>query len=226
MTKRIHRSGYHIEWNKKYGNKTSSEDRIENQANETDQDDLVPELTYADEVVDSTVEYSEENETINAAVQEEGLSVSNTRDSQIEDDHSIGQDNLPIAQVDRGPPIEESVNHDSDTVVKEKSDSIGKILGDIGKIMLFLGILLIIGSLFLYFGFNGLANLFGTLVFSGNGFLVGVLGFLLFLIILIAVFLFAFIVEAIGGYLVGLLVGSILIVLGVSLMLISNKLKN
>jgi hypothetical protein len=69
----------------------------------------------------------------------------------------------------------------------------------VGYVMLGLGAYLLIGALFSYLGFWILENLFYSLVFSGNGIIAGILGFILFLIIV----LFVFIAYAIVHYVLG-----------------------
>jgi hypothetical protein len=94
----------------------------------------------------------------------------------------------------------------------------------LGILMIIFGGLLLIASLFIVFGFNGLSNLFANLVFSGNGFVAGFLGFLLFLLILVLVILFVIFVQLIGGPMVGLIVGGSLVLIGVLFLILSTVL--
>ena len=75
-----------------------------------------------------------------------------------------------------------------------------------GNIMFILAGFFLLGTIFAYFGLWALESIFYSLVFSGNGFIVGVLGFFLFLIIFIIVFIaYAVVAWGLGGALNGLI---------------------
>lgn len=221
VTKRVHRPGYHIEWNKNY---SKSERQVANEKAQETSDFATNSLgtTVSVDHLDAELEASVLNQKEEAVDKDDFGSPKSSKEPH--DTSKEIQENTKGAFVFGRKSIfrpHESKVDVEDDEEDEKKEPNGEIISGIGVGLIILGVMLMIGSLFLVFGFGGLGNLFTALVFSGNGFVVGFLGFLLFILILLVIGLFVVIVEfVLGGAYAGFVVGSILIVAGIVLMLI------
>jgi hypothetical protein len=93
-----------------------------------------------------------------------------------------------------------------------------------GYVMLGIAVFLLLGSFLAYFGLWSLESLFYGLVFSGSGIIVGIFGFILFLIILlICLIAYALVEYLLGGYIIGIIVTAIFAVIGGICLLIANN---
>lgn len=215
VTKRVHNPGFHVEWHKNYSKDLGSDkdEKLKNDAEEQ-------EILEKDEIIDSLT---------NSSIQSPEVQVSVPVERSKEPNDLLKDD---VDQLSENGETSETSDQESTTnqskISKKKRAARGdgtgmEALGAIGAGLAILGAVLLIGSLFLFFGFAGFGGLFNVLVLSGNGFAVGLLGFILFLIILVVVILFVAIVEFIlGGYQLGFILGGILLGLGLLLMLISQ----
>lgn len=222
VTKRVHRPGYHIEWNKNYS-ANAREVATENEMDAAQDSSkrtasptrLNPAGMHFEEGLEASIAREEEKtlETLDFN------SPKNPKNVQNEQKGAQDSKNWEFDPGSKGSyrPYDTIVD---DEVQKRRSNA--RIINGIAIGLIILGLMLFIASLFLVFGFNGLGGLFNSLVFSGNGFFVGLLGFLLFLLILLVIVLFVVIVEfVLGGAYVGFVFGSSLVVAGLVLLLIN-----
>lgn len=215
VTKRIHRKGYHIEWHKN-DTKTSKISRKTVDANtEKKQADLSADVT----TFDSLSNTSETDKNFEKLAFEETNLESDIADQTTEENSETDQ-NFSIQKIiNENKFISKSKAQNSKI---EDTDSDSGHFGTMSYLLLSLGFLFLVGSFFLVFGYLGLEVLFELLVFGGNGILLGVLGFILFLLILVLVGLFILLIEAIGGVKVGLIIGITLMLVGLVLLIIDH----
>lgn len=207
VTKRVHRKGYHIEWHKS-DTKTSKISRKNVHTN--------IEKAQAELSVESTSETDRDFQ--NLAFEESNLE-SDIVDLTTNESRETEQ-NFSIPKI-----ITENKFIPKSIVQKSKiedTDSDSGHFGTMGYLLLSLGFLFLVGSFFLVFGYLGFEVLFELLVFGGNGIVLGVLGFVLFLLILVLVGLFILLIEAIGGVKIGLIIGITLMVAGLVLIIINH----
>jgi len=215
ITKRVHRKGVNIEWHKNYSTHQSSNGRsISND---------VLELDFSDKV--------EINST-------DSIPCINWKDS-IYVEHTLIPVNYPLSnnKIKHGKKVipevrtNENIVQSDKTIKRRVKHSVNaaldsdELLKSIGVILLVIGGIIILTSFIVMSGFVGFTNLFSSLVLSGNGFAAGVLGFLLFLLLVVVFLLFLFLIEAIGGFIIGLTLGLILLGVG-GILLLVNPLLN
>lgn len=224
VTKRVHNPGFHIEWHKNYSKDLSSERKDERKNNAEDQEVVLANSSEMVETIDSLTNNSIEIPVVQTSVEEER----SIKPSELLKDDAV---QLPESGIISEKPDQEKTTNQKSNSKHKKSASgggmAGEALGAIGATLAILGAVLLIGSLFLFFGFNGFGFLFDVLVMSGNGFVIGLLGFILFLIILLIVVIFVAIVKyVLGGYQLGFILGGIFLGLGLLLMLLSQAVSN
>lgn len=221
VTKRHYNKGFNVEWHKNYITKHSSKAE---QEIELDNNLVSDEVESFSQDVDSVAQMVLQNDVL---IHEESFEVKTTVDE--EPINYTGNSQLPSKlkqtifkrmsnsknRIRSLLPLSRA--QDSSAAEGGSSD---ELLIIIGFILLFLGIFLILGSLYFVFGFPGLNGLFSTLVFSGNGFIAGLFGFLLYLLILLLVILFVLLVQFVLGYLLGLILGLSFLAAGIVLLLI------
>lgn len=195
VTKRVHRPGFHVEWRKHYSQSNVSDtsgEKLENPGQAKEQRSELPSdlnTTSADSLV------SKEANTSIAPERRTYQPIANTFETVKESFAAAFQKQSNAIAVQKSTPLPYIYVQ-------------GKNLQIWGYAFLGFGVLLILGSVFLVFGTNGFSGLYNSLVFGGNGLAAGILGFLLFLLILLVVFLFAVIVEfGLGGPTNGFIVG-------------------
>jgi hypothetical protein len=220
ITKRVHRGGYYVQWNKNYGINMDAAQEEDGDAIESSPKDLIETIGEIDEVADTLVPFHKDTQVEGDFVSEENPSESNVPIYYEEPPPK----NQKITVIDNYIERIKGIEIVKDPFKGEEKLSEGNsvnagLLRVLGIIMICFGGMLIIASLFLFFGFNGLAGLFASLVFSGNGFVAGLLGFLLFLLILLVLILFVLFVQVIGGSTVGLIIGGSLILIGLLFLL-------
>jgi len=218
ITKRVHRRGVTIEWHKKYStighlNKNSSKKK-----------EL--ELSFSDEVKGSTCDSVELGIGIYFVEEKQNIepihySFSNTKRTEV----------VPKKEVIHELETRGHIVQFDESVKKSKTYSANAVLGSdelfktIGVVLLILGGIIILTSFIALSGFIGFENLFSSLVLSGNGIAASFLGFLLFLLLLVLFILFLLLIEAIGGFIVGLTLGLVLLGVG-GILLLVNQLLN
>jgi hypothetical protein len=213
VTKRVHRKGFHVEWNRHYttnsgsnrgevDDKTRDQIAVERKKNQSNSPTDSILLTFSEMALLS-------NQSIGKDEVFDQMPGSKKRNTRLE---NAAESPLMKFREVAQPTTQRSTEPDFDEDEQEMTWS--EAFGGIAWVLIALGTLLLIGTLVYLFGYGGFVNLFNLLVFSGNGFLFGALGFLLFLAIFIAVIGFALIVEflfkgPILGYIIGfLLIGS------------------
>lgn len=212
VQKRIHRRGFHIEWHNNYAKKSvvdqnDDENNLSIELDEVVEEDLINDTQNATitevEVIDTSTSI-EKDEMSEKIVDNIGLKLGWEKVCQI----------WPVSTY-----FFKEINTKSAENDGNHSNAKPTTLELIAMFFAVMAVITLVGSLFLYFGFHGFGKLFNALVFSGNGFFVSVLGFILFLIILVLVFICVALVEFVfGGYFNGFIIGSccalIVIVLG------------
>jgi len=218
ITKRVHRKGVNIEWHKNYSTHQNSN------SNSVSIDVL--ELEFSDKVginAGDSIQFVSCIDSIHAeqtltsvhyslsSRKNKGIESRKKRVSKILAKAQLLQFDKSIKKIEKKP-----VN----TVLYTD-----ELLKKIGIIILIIGGGIILTSFIVMSGFVGFTNLFSSLVLSGNGFTAGVLGFLLFLLLVVVFLLFLFLIEAIGGFIIGLTLGLILLGVG-GILLLLNLLLN
>lgn len=216
VTKRVHRPGFHIEWKKNYriqkDNVTAIEPSNTVQLSEVTEDEkpnstldkeVVPNVLRDEKSADDRQETSKEKSPVSKNLEEESTRRINLKQSRFYN------------------PVE--WNFKRDEVVESRSyDG----LRTFGNVLFFIAGFFLLGVIFAYFGLWALESVFYSLVFSGNGFIVGVLGFLLFLVILLVVFVAYGVVEFIlGGPLAGLIACGVCVAAGFLCYAIANGME-
>jgi hypothetical protein len=202
VTKRVYNKGFYIDWNHS-SKKNSKKDKAQVENDEREITKLKGATTYSIKDSLKTSSYKMANVfevPVNKEVERNQVTLKRFKST------GVIQNAVPT-------PINFK-NHtffknDAKLRSAEKSPS-----STIGTILIILGISLCIGSLILIFGYPTLENLFQALVFSGNGFVVGLLGFILFLLIAATIALIVFLVELMGGAVIGFVVGGLFIIMG------------
>lgn len=210
MTKRVHRKGFHIEWNKRL----NSDDKVSIKSYSTIQStsekanvdcDILDELNEQD--LNTTVDLSTLEPILKPVVRFPELYPDKFKGQKIttqKESHNI------------------SISDQEFTPVNQTS----KNLMYIGYFFMALGVMLLLGSIFASFGFPNMSGLFQALVFSGNGFFVGFLGFLLFILIFLLILVFTLIVtEIFGGPFGGAIAGGSFLIVGFGIFLIAKFLE-
>lgn len=217
VTKRVHRPGYHIEWKKHYKTQKSSKEykeldgvskTLEMDALKVQEAAFLTERSYELEpLLDIS---STEKEQVLLDVVEEELKEHNSKEQR------------EIRRTRKYAPFE-SLKERTQKKSKQRLRGIPE-LRNIGYVLLGIAGFLLIGVFFAYFGLWALESLFYNLVFSGNGIVAGILGFVIFLIILLLVFLaFAIVEYLMGSYIIGLIVAGITAAVGGLCLLIANN---
>ena len=215
VTKRVHRKGFNVEWRKNYITQNSNK-----QERSSKQDDIkLNHMEMLDEDVVDSIELVSENVVVKSSDEHVCYSTSmkddNGRQSRI---NVIEKDkrNITYLPLKIKPLLTFTVEKNKLNEADEADD----LMAILGFILLVLGVFLLLGCLFVFFGFPGLNGLFSTLVFSGNGLIAGIFGFLLFLLIVLLVILFVLLIQFVLGYLMGLILGATFMVAGIVLILI------
>lgn len=205
VTKRLYTKGYNIERNKIYSfkstlnqNKKEQDIEIKNDLSENDSSDQSSIKTKEELVNEDSyfVEYNSDSVVLKIDVIEKNKEWEDTLEV-IEEVPSVqNKDKTEVSQ-------------------KDKKKSKKQKLKIWGIVLLGLGILFWLGALSVEGEF--LYNVFDALVFSGNGFFVAILGFIVFLGIGASIVLFYLIVMGIG-YNAGLAIAVVLAVIGLALL--------
>jgi hypothetical protein len=208
VTKRMHRKGFNVEWHKSY---------VSNNSTNEQKDTKFEDNKLNDEVVSSS------NEVGNITEIEVNDEVEDPRDEFLIDDE-VKLEDSPLVIKRYSHSYNEELRYAPFSSNKEpnvaEEDSGDEILAFLAIFILVLGILLILGSLFLIFGFPSNTGLFSALVLSGNGLVAGIFGFLLYLLIMVLIILFVLLIQFVLGTLVGLILGFSLIIAGIILLII------
>ena len=216
VTKRVHLKGFHVKWN---GNFSKKNDQRNDLLLNFDRKIVESELVYYDTLLTTNSVRLEEEKIDSASalyIEKENSNDYAPKNSEGFKDiwktftHDVTPKNVSLKKHDR---LEE----------EEVSDSEFETLEILGIVLLSLGVLFLLGSLILVIGFNGLDGLFSALVFSGNGIVAGVFGFVLFLMILLLLVLFMFLIEFIGGFGVGFILGGLMVGAGFVLLLLNSS---
>lgn len=222
VTKRVHRPGFHVEWKKNYSISASASVIEKDKAQEASARSTSPsdskispnQLDQHDEVLLD----SEKHEIVES--DDSGLlkSAKNHREGLKE----IPKNKKLLFDFSRNSTYRpQDILEEED----ENAEAKGMVLRGFAIGLIICGGLIFIASMFLVFGFTGLGFLFDALVFSGNGFLVGLMGFLLFLVFVLIIGLFVVIVEyVLGGPMAGFIVGTVFMVTGLVMLLIAYVL--
>jgi len=219
VTKRVHRKGVNIEWHKTYSNHKKS---FVFKVNKPKNKELF-------ESKRTLIEAHNSSDSITLNYDSNLISITNIEnENQIDTAKSINvkkkyKERLKKKQLYNTVLSEPSTNNY--LAVRNKIFSNDNILKYIGISILVLGLLLVITSLIMIAGFSGFVNIFNSLVLSSSGIVASFFGLLLFLILIISFFIFAFFIEAIGGITVGIILGLILTAIGGLLLLIDFFLK-
>ncbi len=222
VTKRVHRKGFHVEWKKNYAtNAKTSEKRTSNTT-----------ASVAKQEVGGRHQTANRSDTLLNAFEPEigktptpraGATDANKEMGALSSKQDLDADFDPLQKI-KSPKTttkRRSVPR-VDEEERKKDSGADEVLKVFGIVLLLFGIMLLVASFVILFGFTGFGGLFNALVFSGNGFLVGFLGFLLFLLIVLLVIVFVVIVQYVfGGAYVGFIVGTVLVVLGIVLLIVS-----
>jgi hypothetical protein len=215
VTKRMHRKGFNVEWHKSY---------VSNNSTNEQKDTKFEDNKLNDEVVSSSNEVGNITEIeVNDEVELSVVEVEDPRDEFLIDDEVKLEDSPLVIKryshsYNEELPYAPFSSNEEPNVAEE--DSGDEILAFLAIFILVLGILLILGSLFLIFGFPSNTGLFSALVLSGNGLVAGIFGFLLYLLIMVLIILFVLLIQFVLGTLVGLILGFSLIIAGIILLII------
>lgn len=226
VTKRMHRPGFHIEWKKNYRVQSESEVEFESECESemvsVEQDiDTVEYLSDFSELYESSAPFTT-NE-----IRSESQSMRGKLE-QVKNNHSeklaLQTHRFFVEKTRRFEPLKMPRD------VKNAEESSSGYSGDgfmyVGYVLLGIAAFILIGALFSYFGFWFMENLFYSLVFSGNGLIAGILGFLLFLIILLFVFIsYAIVHYLMGGAYIGFIVTLVLLGAGLLSLLIGASIR-
>jgi len=217
VTKRVHRKGIHVNWNSNYSQKWGQKNCLMSEPGRRFKRKTVSDNLNVDSLSSSSSEVSInpeasnevnlENENLIIQKKHKAIDSEDKRESLIHDvylDNHQFKDIIPLNEGDIG-------NSEHET------------LEIIGMVLLGLGILFLLGSFILVVGFSGFDGLYNTLVFNGNGVVVGIFGFILFLVLLLTTILFMFVIEAIGGFSIGFILGGIMIGIGFILLLVNSS---
>lgn len=209
VTKRVHRKGFHIEWHRNYKTKQPKAERREEKVDYASSKQDRPHV--------DTILHSKASSFVAVATPREEESHPKARE--IPTKHDV----FPEGFSEKQAPME---RHEPEDAIEEEIASNTKSRVDLDPmrvmaiVLLVLGGLFLLGSVFYLFGLGGMGALFDVLVFSGNGFFIGVLGFILFLIILLVVILFVFMVDVMGGFNIGMIAAGGLLALGTLLLIL------
>ncbi|XOV66789.1 MAG: hypothetical protein ACFHU9_14280 [Fluviicola sp.] len=247
VTRRVHRPGFHLEWKKKY--KVQKDEKsvadisipIDIHNGNDDRGSSGVERHY-EKISNPNAEVIEARGTKNSglrepqpAVSEQNLiaeSLETIAPRPLNEVHQKSKKSLSLLQQITSSLFEKSGKYDPLPIAQRKkvvSKQSNTLAGDgflyVGYITLGLGAYLFIGALFSYLGFWILENLFYSLVFSGNGIIAGILGFILFLIILLFVFIaYAIVHYVLGGAYLASIISMALLGVGLLFLLIGASL--
>ncbi|GAB5416658.1 MAG: hypothetical protein Crog4KO_21470 [Crocinitomicaceae bacterium] len=215
ITKRVHRPGYHIEWKKNYRaqNTPNKENESASKAESEHLETSELELKKSDVATPKQLELQPlmSFEREESAFQQESTEL----------DVNPNTDVIVLKQSRRYAPFERFKNRKKSTSKRSISNALDLEL--FGYWMLGIAAFLLLGTFFAYFGLWALESLFYNLVFGGNGLIAGILGFFIFLIVLVVVFIAYAIVEYLmGSYIIGLIVSGALAAVGGVSLWISN----
>ena len=210
VTKRVHRNGFHVTWNNNFSkNVEQNNDQGVVESERLNSDTLL--------IVTSEIYHDQKIERIKVLNVEDVTSIKDILNKK-----KLSRDESEI--LIRDVVFDNYLFKDVGTLEEEDvSEAEFESLEIIGIVLLCLGTLFLLGSLILVLGFVALDGLFSALVFSGNGIVVGVFGFVLFLILLLIAVLFMFIIQAMGGFSVGFILGGIMIGSGFILLLLNSS---
>jgi len=217
ITKRVHRKGVNIEWHKKY----STHQSFNSSSASTD----VLEFNFSDKAEINAGDSIQFVSCIDSIHAEQTLtsvhySLSSRKNKGIESRKKVIREVLTNENIVKfGKSTKRGEKYSANTAF-----SSDEILKTIGIVVLILGGVIILTSFIALSGFIGFENLFSSLVLSGNGIAAGFLGFLLFLLLLVLFILFLLLIEAIGGFIVGLTLGLVLLGIGGVLLLVNQLL--
>ncbi|MCR9172335.1 MAG: hypothetical protein NXI10_07595 [bacterium] len=220
VTKRVHRPGFHVEWKKNY---KVQKDEVSTADIERSRDDRSGDDDQASVGVESWHDEKTSNSN-DQALEARESTIRNEEKQRPKKSVKVNEqvNSVFIKQKRKFAPLK------LPKFEKSSSSQASSFTGDgflyVGYAMLGLGAYLLIGVLFSYFGFWILENLFYSLVFSGNGIIAGILGFFLFLIILLLVFIaYAIVHYLLGGAYIGFIVSVALIGAGLVCLLIGSS---
>lgn len=214
VTKRVHRSGFHIEWKKNYHaqkvQKTSPSDISKGKITQLNSDKLqIREVQLI---------------AVSAGSFESSVSAKRNKkhDSNQEIEAPKGNQEVStlfLTQTRKYNPFQKFTRQ-KETI----SDRGSPRLRRFGYVMLAIASFLLLGSIFAFFGLWSLEWLFYGLVFSGSGIIAGILGLILFMLIFIVCFSsYALVEYLLGGHIIGLIATAVCLVIGVICLLIAKR---
>lgn len=236
VTKRVHRPGYHIEWRKTKS--AVGKNEISQRMNQH-MDSVHPDLT---EHVGRT---PKEGLRTDSKLTDDEININRTEENSVQE-ITIKEPDSPEKTVRNEDPTTAKKNYRKTKKLKlkwppnarseiqktkpvkvrlneERNESLAYNLQIAGIIVLSTGVLLLLGSILSYFGFFLIVDLFYALVFSGNGIIASIFGFLLFLVIAIALLaLYAVVRYILGGYILGFIMSAACIISGGVLLIVAN----
>lgn len=227
VTKRVHRPGFHIEWKKNYKvqKENSNDEVLEARESTSDISALLDVQSGEDDRTLREVEtkINESQSLVGDGEDDRALSEVERRNTK-----EKSKTNFNLKQHAHSIFIEKTRKYAPLKMPKVKKDAVSDSGGGadegflyLGYILLGIGGYLLIGALLSYFGFWLMENLFYSLVFSGNGIIAGILGFILFLLILLFVFIaYAIVHYLLGGAYMGFIVSLVFIGAGLLCLLI------
>lgn len=246
VTKRVHRPGFHVEWKKNYKVQKDDSNAKVIDARGDISASLVEEsgLEFEGEVQNDK---SLPNDNIVSNAEALEARVSDSDAGLREPQPAVrGTDSRALSRVERRVKkkkstqsfnlkqqahsffIEKTRKYAPLKMPKAKKNAVSNSGGGAGEGFLYLGYILLgiggyilIGALLSFFGFWLMEELFYSLVFSGNGIIAGILGFILFLAILLVVFIaYAIVHYLLGGAYMGFIVSLVFIGAGLLCLLV------
>ena len=202
ITKRVHRKGVLIEWNKRYSSQKKIVEQPTKELRGSKKNPLLKKIK--EPIIDEELD----NSLIDSII--EKTSHSDRFESKVTTQE---EDVLLISNKVVHPILKNrQTRGEIETSTKRKRNS--DVLVNIGIGLLIFGGVFVLSSFITIWGFSGFGSLFEFLVLSGNGLLIGILGFLLFLAIVVMFYLLWLLIMSLGGFTVGLMIGLSLILLG------------
>ncbi len=223
VTKRVHRPGFHIEWKKNY--RVQAESESERQVSSgVEMQDLHEDIGEGE--MAETNEISAEFD-VRFEKREGRASRASAREVNKSQREKKLRKSIDIKQEARSFFMKKSRKYALKIPKQKKkasrvsNESFGEGFLYLGYVLLGIGGYILIGALLSFFGFWIMEELFYSLVFSGNGFIAGILGFLLFVFIFVVVIIAYLIVRyLLGGAYLGFIVSTVFIAAGLLCLLI------
>lgn len=247
VTKRVHRPGFHVEWKKNYKTQRQIQGEQESEKEAKSEKAEVSEIGLpacrqarrepqpADVESDISIPNEDKGELVEARLSE-NLDDSNTEALEVKESpkkspkNTKPKKNLKIGKEAKTFFIEKSRKYAPLNMPKKKKKSYRESNWYLSDNLLYtsyaffgFAAFLLLGCLFSFMGIWLIEEMFYALVFNGNGFIAGLLGFILFLILLVIVFIaYGFVHYILGGTYIGLIVAAASVGIGLLFLLASS----